>query len=280
MLLAMPGGSDTVCVNPKVRETMSQLQPITAEPLNALSGIRHAFFTRPGGVSSGIYAGLNAGLGSGDQREDVIENRNRMADWIGCEHDSIASPYQVHSPDCVITRSAWQDNRPKADGVATDKQWLVMGIVTADCGPVLFADAQARVVAACHAGWGGALKGVLDDTIAKMETLGAKRANIVAVLGPTISQTNYEVGPTYPDPFLTDDSGNSRFFIASKRDGHFMFDLPGYIINRLEGLGVSASWTGHCTYADEALFFSYRRTTHRGEPDYGRQMSAIMLSED
>jgi len=259
---------------------MSELKPVISDPHSALNGIRHAFFTRQGGVSEGIYAGLNAGLGSDDHREHVVENRSRMAIWLGCDHDKIASPYQIHSPDCIITETAWTDDRPKADGVVTDTPGLALGIVTADCGPVLFADPKARIIGACHAGWGGALKGVLEDTISKMESLGAMRKEITAVLGPTISQANYEVGPNYPDPFLTESPDNDRYFIQSKTDGHFMFDLPGYITNRLARAGVSASWTGHCTYTDEENFFSYRRTTHRSEPDYGRQLSAIILTND
>ena len=259
---------------------MSEPKPVTAEPLSQLDGIRHAFFTRLGGVSQGIYAGLNAGLGSDDERDKVVENRGRVADWLGCDRDKIASPYQVHSPNCIITETAWNDGRPKADGVVTDTPGLALGIVTADCGPVLFADPKARIIGACHAGWGGALKGVLEDTIAKMESLGAMRKEIIAVLGPTISQTSYEVSPTYPDQFLADSADNNQFFVPSKTDGHFMFDLPGYITERLASAGLAASWTGHCTYEDEENFFSYRRTTHRNEPDYGRQLSAIMLTND
>ena len=259
---------------------MSELKPITVDLLSELDGIRHAFFTRPGGVSEGIYAGLNAGLGSNDERDRVVENRDRMAGWLGCDHDKIASPYQIHSPDCIITETAWDNNRPKADGVVTDTPGLALGIVTADCGPVLFADSKARIIGACHAGWGGALKGVLEDTISKMESLGAMRKEITAVLGPTISQKNYEVGPDYPDPFRTESPDNDRYFIPSGNAGHFMFDLPGYIVDRLARAGVAASWTGHCTYADGENFFSYRRTTHRGEQDYGRQLSAIMLTND
>ncbi len=259
---------------------MSDLNPVTAIALSELDGIRHAFFTRQGGVSQGIYAGLNAGLGSNDKRDRVVENRNRMADWLGCGHDRIASPYQVHSPDCVIAEIAWDDDRPKADGVVTDTPGLALGVVTADCGPVLFADPKARIIGACHAGWGGALKGVLEDTIEKMESLGAMRNEITAVLGPTISQANYEVGPDYPTSFLEKDPANERYFVPSKNEGRFMFDLPNYVVDRLTSAGVSANWTGHCTYADEANFFSYRRTTHAGEPDYGRQLSAIILTND
>lgn len=257
---------------------MSDLRPVLSDSLSDLPGINHAFFTRPGGVSSGIYAGLNAGLGSKDDRATVVENRHRMVNWLGGDAERLASPWQIHSPDCVTTSIAWPQERPRADGVATATPGLAVGVVTADCGPVLFADPSAGVVAACHAGWNGALNGILEDTIDKMETLGATRDGIVAVLGPTISRRNYEVGPAYPEPFLRQSTDNESYFTPSDKDGHFMFDLPGYIVDRLKSAGVRASWTGQCTYADENDFFSYRRTTHRGEADYGRQLSAIMLN--
>ena len=256
---------------------MSKLSPIEAPALNDLPGIRHAYFTRPGGVSSGIYMGLNAGLGSDDDRKCVVENRRRMTDHLGVDEDELASPYQVHSPDVIATNLAWKTDRPKADSVVTNRQGLAIGIVTADCGPILFADANAGVLGAAHAGWKGALSGVLENTIAEMEKHGAARRNISAILGPTISQENYEVGPAFPDPFLEQSSDAKRYFIPSQKAEHFMFDLTGYIVDRLLKTGVNAGAVERCTYAEEDNFYSYRRTTHRGERDYGRQLSAIVL---
>jgi YfiH family protein len=256
---------------------MFQLTPVQSSELSNMKGIEHAFFTRKGGVSNGIYAGLNAGLGSGDDRAHVVENRNRMANFLNVAHDKIASPYQVHSPDAIVTSHAWQDNRPQADGVVTNTPGLALGIVTADCGPVLFADADAGVIGACHAGWKGAVGGVMENTIAQMETLGAKRKNTVAILGPCISQENYEVGPDFPNPFLQLDAENARYFVPSKKTDHHMFDLTGYIVDRLAKTGVQSGTVARCTYAEEDNFYSYRRTTHRNEPDYGRQLSAIVL---
>lgn len=256
---------------------MTILTPVLASELENLSGIQHAFFTREGGVSKGIYKGLNAGLGSGDDRSNVVENRSRMAAFLNIPNDMIASPYQVHSPDAIVTNHAWQEDRPKADGLVTNTPGLALGIVTADCGPVLFADKEAGVIGACHAGWKGAVGGVMENTISQMETLGAKNKNITAVLGPCISQTNYEVGPDFPAPFLELDSANNRYFMPSEKPDHHMFDLTGYIVDRLTQAGVNASATNRCTYAEEDKFYSYRRTTHRNEPDYGRQLSAIVL---
>ena len=258
---------------------MAEVTPIISSQLNQLTGVSHGFFTREGGVSKGIYAGLNAGLGSGDERSDVIENRTRIARYLGVDLDHLVSPYQIHSPDVVTVTQNWGDDRPKADGVVTDVSGLALGIVTADCGPVLFADHKAGVIGACHAGWKGALGGVLENTVHAMEDLGANVKNITAVLGPTISQINYEVGPNFPNPFLSLAMENQDYFTASKTAGHFMFDLVGYIVDRLAQTGVKATATLDCTYEDESRFFSYRRTTHRTEPDYGRQLSAIVLQK-
>jgi YfiH family protein len=256
---------------------MTNLTPVLASELESLPGIQHAFFTREGGVSKGIYEGLNAGLGSGDEPTHVIENRNRIAAYLAVREHDIASPFQIHSPDTIVTRQAWREDRPKADGVATNIRGLALGIVTADCGPVLFADTDAGVIGACHAGWKGAVGGVMESTIAQMETLGAKRKNITAVLGPCISQENYEVGPDFPEPFLELDSANKRYFVPSKKPDHHMFDLTGYIVDRLAKTDVQSGTVARCTYAEEDNFYSYRRTTHRNEPDYGRQLSAIVL---
>ena len=247
--------------------------------LEALPGIRHGFFTRDGGVSQGIYESLNCGVGSRDDRAYVFKNRARAARTLGVTHDALATPYQVHGTEAVVVERAWAPGQgPKADAVVTNRTGIAVGVGTADCGPILFADVEARVVGAAHAGWRGALGGILDSTIVAMEGLGAARDRIVAVLGPVISQKNYEVGAELIDAFLADDPRNDRFFKPSGRDGHALFDLPGYITGRLLRGGVLASDLGACTYADEARFYSYRRSTHRAEPDYGRLLSAIVLA--
>jgi len=244
-----------------------------------LEGLAHGFFTRQGGVSGGIYASLNIGLGSDDTRDSVLENRKRVADSIGVAPDRLVSPYQIHSPDVIVVDGPFADGADrKADALVTATPGLALGVATADCGPVLFADPEAGVVGAAHSGWKGAVSGVLQNTVAAMETLGAKRDNITAVLGPAISQRAYEVGPEFHQRFVEEDPGNARFFIASEKPEHFMFDLPGFITDRLEKLALkTVSDLALCTYADEDRFFSYRRTTHRREPDYGRQISAIAL---
>jgi len=253
--------------------------PIPCERLDALSpGVVHGFFTRQGGVSKGMFSTLNVGLGSSDEREHVLENRRLVTESLGAPSPFLATPHQTHSPDVAVVEQAWQTQaRPKADAVVTDRPGIVLGVLTADCGPVLLAEPQAGVVAAVHAGWRGAIAGVLENAIAAMERLGARRARITAVLGPTISQENYEVGPEFVERLTADDAANARFFRPSPNEGHAMFDLPGYILSRLGAAGVEASWTGQCTYGDEARFFSFRRKTHHGEPDYGRQISAIMI---
>ncbi|MEL6752335.1 MAG: peptidoglycan editing factor PgeF [Pseudomonadota bacterium] len=252
----------------------SVLNPVSiqAPELEALPGIRHAFFTRSGGASMGLYDSLNAGLGSGDDRTTVETNRAAMAKALGAQQ--IVSPYQIHS-DIVVTAEDIGAERPKADGLTSATPGLAIGIVTADCGPVLFADANARIIAACHAGWKGALAGMLEHTLDAMVARGASRDDIVAVLGPTIQQRNYEVGPTFPDPFLLRDPTADRYFAPSTKADHHMFDLPAYIVDRLRAAGVTATARTECTYDGD--FFSYRRATHRGETDYGRQMSAILL---
>lgn len=256
----------------------SKLSPIEAPSL-ALPGIAHAFFTREGGVSTGIHRGLNTGIGSSDAREAVLENRSRAARYLGTTLEKLATPYQVHGTDAVRVEEVWGPGLgPKADAVVTIRPGVAIGVGAADCGPVLFADSDARVVGAAHAGWKGALAGVLESTIDAMEALGAERKNIVAVLGPTISAAAYEVGPEFVTRFADASADNRRFFAPSKHAGHSMFDLPAYIVSRLEAAGIgSAGSLGHCTYSDEARFFSYRRATHRGEADYGRLLSAIVL---
>ena len=253
--------------------------PVRSALLDEAGGtrVRHGFFTRRGGVSEGIYAGLNTGIGSDDDMDRVAENRRRVARSLGVSAESLVTPYQIHSADAVIVSAPLSGERPKADGIATATPGLAIGIGTADCGPVLFTDAEAGVIGAAHAGWKGALGGVLEATIEAMESLGARRGRIVATLGPSISQDNYEVGTEFVARFNEADAANDRYFRPSERAGHAMFDLNRYTVDRLLAAGVAADFLDRCTYAEEDLFFSYRRTTHRGEPDYGRQISAIVL---
>ena len=243
-------------------------------------GIRHGYFTRIGGVSGGIYRGLNIGTGSNDDQALVRENRRRVAEWMGVPASHLLTAHQVHSPDVVIAREPFPGERPKADAVVTDRPGVAVGASTADCGPVLFADAEARVIGAAHAGWKGAFGGVLENTVAAMESLGARRDRIVAVLGPSIGPENYEVGPEFVARFVETDAANARYFAPSANPRHAMFDLNLYTVDRLKKAGVTAEGIGRCTYAEEDLFFSYRRTTHRKEPDYGRQVSAIVLENE
>ena len=253
--------------------------PIT-HALLASEGVQHAFFTRQGGVSSGIYEGLNVGSGSNDAPDNIAENRRRAAGVFGNPHRPVLTPWQVHSPDALTVSAPFEGERPKADAIVTATPGLVIGVVTADCGPILFSDAKAKVVGAAHAGWKGALHGVLENTIVAMETLGASRDNTKAVLGPSISQKNYEVGSDFISAFTDVGADNAKFFAASVNSGHAMFDLSGFILRQLAAMGVEAMATGDCTYADEENFFSYRRTTHRREPDYGRQLSAISIRSE
>lgn len=261
------------------RKELPGLEPVEPVTSPALKSDRaaHGFFTRTGGVSQGLYRGLNVGIGSSDERELVDENRRRAAAALGAEPPIVVNPWQVHSPDVVAVDRPFVSERPKADAIVTNTPGLAIGVVTADCGPILFLDEKAGVIGAAHAGWKGALGGVLENTIGAMESLGAKRHQIKAVLGPSISQANYEVGPEFVETFVNAGSRNGQWFKASRKAGHSMFDLWGYTLDRLEMAGVEASCVNLCTYADEGLFYSYRRTTHRKEPDYGRQLSAIML---
>jgi YfiH family protein len=240
-------------------------------------GIRHGFFGRQGGASTGIFAALNCGLGSGDAREAVIRNRGIVAAALGGGESDIVTAHQVHSAEAMIVRErVAHEERPKLDGLVTDRPGIILGTLTADCAPVLFADAEARVIGAAHAGWKGALTGVTDATVRKMEELGAARSRIAAVIGPTISKANYEVGPEFRERFPAE---ASRFFSPSVKSGHSMFDLPGYLADRMRRSGIGTVIDlALCTYADEARFFSYRRATHRGETDYGRQIAAITLA--
>jgi purine-nucleoside/S-methyl-5'-thioadenosine phosphorylase / adenosine deaminase len=247
--------------------------------LSAIPGLRHAFFSREGGVSGGIYASLNGGQGSDDAAAHVDENRARMAAALGVQPDRFVTAYQIHSPDVVTIDEPWPPSeRPRADAIVTRAPGLAIGVTTADCGPVLFADDRARVVGAAHAGWRGAFTGVLEATIAAMQACGADRRNITAALGPMIRQPSYEVGPELVARFTAADTANQRFFKPSARAQHALFDLPGYIAARLAGAGIDrVEDLGQCTYGDAARFFSYRRATHRGETDYGRHVNAIAL---
>lgn len=253
---------------------------LKAKNLEALDGIRHAFFTREGGVSSGVYEGLNGGTGSNDKPEHIAENRARMAAAVGVIPENFLTAYQIHSPDVVVAEKPWpQSQRPRADAIVTQVPGLAIGISTADCGPVLFADPQARVLGAAHAGWRGAFGGVIESTLAAMEKLGADRTRVVAAAGPMISQPNYEVGQELVDRFLAVEPANDRFFAPATRPGHAMFDLPGYVVARLQAAGVRhVENLAVCTYGNPAQFYSYRRSTHRAEPDYGRHINAIALS--
>ena len=242
--------------------------------------LSHGFFTRQGGFSSGIFSSLNCGLGSGDDKDTVGKNRALVAQQLGVQPSHLLTAYQVHSPEALTVTGPWQGtDRPRVDGLVTKTPGLAIGVLTADCGPLLFADVEARVVGAAHAGWKGALTGVTTRTLDMMEEQGASRANIVAVIGPMISQGAYEVGPEFPERFTDSDSSNAKYFAASPRAGHAMFDLSSYLEDRLrrEGAGLVVNLS-LCTFSDEDRFFSYRRTTHRNERDYGRLISAIALN--
>lgn len=247
------------------------MRPITAE---LLRGVRHGFFTREGGVSTGIYAGLNGGPGSRDEPDAVAENRRRIAEHLGGQ--ALVSLHQVHSADVIRVTEAWDADRPRADAMVTDRSGIALGVLTADCAPVLFVDREAKVIGAAHAGWKGALAGVLEATVEAMQALGAERERIVAAIGPVISQRAYEVGPDFVERFLNDEPENGRFFAGGQGD-RAMFDLPGYCLSSLRGAGVTAEWTGYCTFSDPVRFFSYRRACHAGESDYGRLVAAIAL---
>lgn len=253
---------------------MMTLEILTSD---LLAGLRHGFFSRRGGASSGVYAGLNCGPGSNDQREAVAMNRARVADALGVPPTRLLSLHQIHSTDVVVASPEGWTERPRADAVVTDRPGVALGILTADCAPVLFHDPQAGVIGAAHAGWRGALDGVLEATLEAMEGLGARSTRIRAAVGPTISQRAYEVGPEFLERFLAEEAGYARFFAPGHGD-RFRFDLPGFVVTRLRVAGVAeAGWIGACTHSDPARFFSYRRSTQIGEPDYGRLISAVRL---
>ena len=242
----------------------------------ALEGVAHGFLGRRGGVSTGVCHGLNVGLGSGDDPDAIAENRRRAVAAV-LPDAALVTCYQIHSAECITVTDVPAE-RPRGDALVTDRPGLALGILTADCAPVLLADAEAGVVGAAHAGWKGAIGGVTDATIAAMEALGAKAERIAAAIGPCIARTSYEVDETFRRRFETDDPANERFFFDG-RAGHAQFDLEAYVAHRLAAAGVRRiEALGHDTYAAEDDFYSFRRATHRGEPDYGRQVAIIGLS--
>lgn len=253
---------------------------IEAPDLKSAKSVRHGFFTRQGGQSSGLFTSLNCGFGSGDDKPTVARNRALAGEQLGVAAGDLLTVWQWHSPDVIVASEPWDVLKPpKGDAIVTTKPGLAIAVLSADCAPILFADAQAGVIGAAHAGWKGALAGVSDATIAVMEENGARRDRITAVIGPTISQNAYEVGPDFADQFIAEAPDNSDFFTPSTRPHHQMFDLPAYLKRRMirQGLGQVTD-LGLCTYSDEDRFYSFRRTTHRNEKDYGRQISAIVLS--
>lgn len=258
------------------------LTPLTAQSLGDVPGIAHGFFTREGGVSRGIYAGLNVGLGSSDAHDAVLENRARVATALSFPDAPLNTLYQVHSAEALVIDAPLPSPPPKADALVTTTPGLIIGALAADCTPVLFADAEGGpgpIVAAAHAGWRGAVDGVLAETVRTMERLGADRRRIRAAIGPTIHQPNYEVGPEFKETFVARDPSFAKFFSEPGPGARPHFDLPGFVAAQLTAAGVEHIETlDHCTYADESKFFSYRRATHREEPDYGRQISAIVVT--
>lgn len=253
---------------------------IEASELKTAKSLRHGFFTRQGGHSSGLFASLNCGFGSGDDKPTVARNRAAIGENLGVADRNLLTVWQWHSADVIIAKEPWDAlTPPKGDAIVTTKPGLAIAVLTADCAPLLFADEDAGVIGAAHAGWKGALAGVSDATITVMEENGARRDRITAIIGPTISQDAYEVGPDFATPFIAQAPENADFFKPSTRARHQMFDLPAYLTRRMQRQGVGRVVDmGLCTYSDEDRFYSYRRATHRNEKDYGRQLSAIVLS--
>jgi len=258
---------------------MTELAALTADNL-ALPGVRHAFFTRQGGVSEGVYASLNGGVGSRDDSARVRENRSRMASRLGVAAERLLVPFQIHSADALTVAEPWAEaERPRCDGLVTTTPHLALGVTGADCGMLLFADARAGVIGACHAGWKGALAGMIEATLDAMQARGARRGDIHVALGPAIGGANYEVGPEFLERFIAAEAGYARFFAPSQRAGHSMFDLPAFIGARAAAAGIASFENlGVDTYANETRCYSYRRSVHRNEPDYGRLVSAISLA--
>ena len=256
---------------------MTDPAPVQSKLLSEAAGVRHGFFTRQGGVSTGIYASLNVGFGSGDAEAAVRENRTRVAGWFGKGFGDLATVYQIHSAIAHPTHAKFA-TPPDGDAMVTDRADLVLGVLSADCAPVLIADPEARIVAAAHAGWRGALGGVVGSTVESMVAKGADPRRMVAAVGPCIGQASYEVGADFLAAFTAEDAGFERFFAPGAASDKRQFDLPGFVLHRLAQAGVNrAEWTGHDTCADGERFFSNRRAFKTGEPDYGRLISAIMI---
>lgn len=256
------------------------LRPIESSTLSSCAGIRHGFFTRQGGISLGMYGSLNCGLGSNDDPQKVLENRGRVAAHLGARMPEVVTIYQVHGATAVtVEHPVARDALPVADAIVTRVPGLAIGVLTADCTPVLLADPDARVVAVAHAGWRGAKAGIVAAAVAEMERQGADRARIRAAIGPCISQASYEVGPEFEAAFRAENPENERFFRRLEGDGRPRFDLTGFVLDRVTATGVAeVDVIGACTYENESQFFSYRRSQHRHEPDYGRQISAIVVT--
>lgn len=246
----------------------------------SLPGIRHGFFTRAGGVSAGVYASLNCGFGAKDEAARVSENRARAMKLLRLSPGALATAKQVHGAEAVVVEKPWpEDQAPRADALVTNRPGIALGILTADCAPILLADSEARIIGVAHAGWRGALQGVIEAVVAAMEDLGASAPRICAAIGPCIGRSSYEVGPEFPAPFLAQDPGNAVFFARGTRAGHFLFDLPGYTEKRLKALGLKrVELSGADTAAEAARFFSYRRACLKGEPGFGLGLSAIALA--
>ena len=255
-------------------------EAIQHDALAASGAVRHGFFTRGGGVSGGLYASLNCGYGSNDDADAVRENRERATAALGLTADDLCTPYQVHGNQAVVVEQAWRHaEAPRADALISNTPGVALGILTADCAPVLLADGENRVIGAFHAGWRGALGGILEAGIDGMRRLGAHAATIRAVIGPSIGPQSYEVGAEFPAPFLAHDPAAGAFFRPAPRDAHYLFDLPGYVARRLDALGLAeVARLERDTYAEEAQFFSYRRNSQQGERDYGRLLAAIALA--
>jgi len=267
---------------PKASETRSVLTPVICPQLSALPGVRHGFFTRSGGISTGLYASLNCAYGTGDDPVHIAENLRRANDALGISETSLCKAHQVHSAKVITATEAWtRENAPQADAIVTATPGLAVGVTTADCLPILLADGKNRVIAAAHAGWKGALGGVIEATLDAMRQLGASLPDIVAAIGPGIAQGSYEVGSEFRDRFMQEDSGNQLYFIHGARPGHYLFDLKAYAKDRLRDAGVAhINVLAHDTCLEENTFFSYRRTTLRGESAYGCQLSAIVLTDN
>ena len=258
-----------------------QPRPITHPHLDA-GPLAHGFFTRRGGVSKGIHGGLNCGYGSDDAQDSVAQNRARVADALAVAPDDLITLHQFHSADVVLAQQSWSpDTAPRGDAMVCTTSGIALGILTADCAPVLFADTRGGVIGAAHAGWRDALTGVLEATVQVMEDRGARRDRITAVVGPCIAQASYEVGLEFLTEFTARNPGFARFFDPTAKAGHHQFDLAGFVMSRLGGLGLDRHHDlALDTYADDDLFYSYRRSFHRNESDYGRQIAAITLLEN